>query len=378
MSLKSPIIIDLGSSEVKAGFKSDISNPTVRFPSYIGEPKYNKILRPLNSNKSELKEQFVGDACEPYLGTLKLRYPIKHGAFSNERDISLIFNHIFSKLKLNSEEVTKHPLLITEPILNPKENREMISTVLFEKYNIPSLIFAYQPSLSLFAFSASTGVILETGDGVSQVSSIIDGFPIPCSSIRNNFGGEDVSNYTRRLLKMKGVDLISDTEKLLLHEIKKKYLNCVLESKKEENTPSKYTLPDYNSIMIDTEKFDAPKVLLDPSLVGKNYLGLHQMVVTSIEKVNSEYREKLCGNIKLTGGNSCFKGLNEVMHTKLRELLPKYNAKVKVKSVNSNMATFSSWTGGNVIAGLSIFKDLLITKKMWQENGNNIIHQQTF
>ena len=254
----------------------------------------------------------------------------------------------------------------------------MISTVLFEKYNIPSLIFAYQPSLSLFAFSASTGVILETGDGVSQVSSIIDGFPIPCSSIRNNFGGEDVSNYTRKLLKLKGVDLISDTEKLLLHEIKKKYLNCVLESKKEENTPSKYTLPDYNSIMIDTEKFDAPKVLLDPSLVGKNYLGLHQMVVTSIEKVNSEYREKLCGNIKLTGGHSGFKGLNEVMHTKLRELLPKYNAKVKVKSVNSNMATFSSWFGGNVIAGLSIFKDLLITKKMWQENGNNIIHKQTF
>ena len=76
MSLKSPIIIDLGSSEVKAGYKSDISNPTVRFPSYIGEPKYNKILRPLNSNISELKEEFVGDACEPYLGTLKLRYPI--------------------------------------------------------------------------------------------------------------------------------------------------------------------------------------------------------------------------------------------------------------------------------------------------------------
>ena len=378
MSLKSPIIIDLGSSEVKADFKSDISNPTVRFPSYIGEPKYNKILRPLNKSNYQYNEEFLGEDCNPYLGILKLRYPIKHGVFSNERDISLIFNHIFSKLKLNSEEVTKHPLLITEPILNPRENREMISTVLFEKYNIPSLIFAYQPSLSLFAFSASTGVILETGDGVSQVSSIIDGFPIPCSSIRNNFGGEDVSNYTRKLLKLKGVDLISDTEKLLLHEIKKKYLNCVLESKKEENTPSKYTLPDYNSIMIDTEKFDAPKVLLDPSLVGKNYLGLHQMVVTSIEKVNSEYREKLCGNIKLTGGNSCFKGLNEVMHTKLRELLPKYNAKVKVKSVNSNMATFSSWIGGNVIAGLSIFKDLLITKKMWQENGNNIIHKQTF
>ncbi len=130
--------------------------------------------------------------------------------------------------------------------------------------------------------------------------------------------------------------------------------------------------------MIDTEKFEAPKVLLDPSLVGKNYLGLHQMIVTSIEKANSELREKLCSNIKLTGGNSLFKGLNEVLHTKLRELLPKYNIKVKVKSNNSNIAAISSWIGGNIIVGLNIFKDLLITKEMWQENGNKIIHKQTF
>ena len=123
MSLK-PIIIDLGSSEVKAGYRSEEGAPSIRFPSYIGEPKYTKILRILNKSKSEYKEQFVGDSCEPYLGILKLRYPIKHGVFSNEEDISLIFNHIFSNLKLSSEKVSQHPLLISEPILNPKSYRK--------------------------------------------------------------------------------------------------------------------------------------------------------------------------------------------------------------------------------------------------------------
>ena len=378
MSSNTPIIIDLGSSEIKAGYKNDNSLPSVRFPSYIGEPKYNKILRALNKNKKDLHEFFVGDNCESYLGLLNLRYPIQHGVFENERDIPIIFNHIFSKLYINEDEIAHHPLLITEPLLNQKKNREMISEILFEKYNIPSLVFAYQPSLSLFAFTSTTGVILESGDGVSQICSIVDGCSIPSSYIRSDFGGADVSEYFRKLLKKAGIELISDTEKLIVHEIKKKLLNFYSEGKKDESMVSKYTLPDLNVIQIDSEKYLASKVLLTPSLVGKNCLGLHQMVATCIEKVNSELREKLCPLVKLTGGNSCIKTLNEVMHTEIKGLLPKLNNKIKIKSMTSNMATISCWYGGNIISSLNIFKDLLISKKDWEEKGRDIINKQTF
>ena len=378
MSLKSPIVIDLGSSEIKAGFKTDSPSPSLKFPSYIGEAKYNKILRAFNKNRSHFKDQFVGEDCEPYLGVVKLRYPIQHGAFNNEEDISLIFNHIFSKLRLNEDHISEHPLLISEPILNPKENRDMISELLFEKYKVPSLIFGFQPSLSLFAFSHTSGIILETGDAVSQICAISDGYSIPSSFIRSNFGGQDVSDYTRKLLKLKGVDLISDTEKLLLHEIKKKSLMITLDKKKEDDNPVKYTLPDLNSIQLTNEKYLATKVLLNPALVGKNCLGLHQMVVTCIEKINSDLREKLCAHVKLTGGNSCFKGLNEVMHTEVRGFLPKYNNKIKIKALNSNVTTISCWIGGNVIVGLDIFKNLLISKNDWNEKGKDIVHRQTF
>ena len=156
MSTKTPIIIDLGSYQIKSGFRSNNSFPSTTFLSYIGEPKFNKILRPLNTHKTQKKDQLVGDNCTPYLGILKLRYPIQHGAFSNEKDISLIFNHIFSKLGLDSEEIHEHPLLITEPLLNPKHNREKISEILFEKYGIPALVFGSHPPLSVFSFWKST------------------------------------------------------------------------------------------------------------------------------------------------------------------------------------------------------------------------------
>jgi actin-related protein len=378
MSSKSPIIIDLGSSEVKAGFKTDGASPSIRFPSYIGEAKYNKILRVLNKNKSYYKDQFIGNDCDPYLGVVKLRYPIKYGSFSNEEDISLIFNHIFSKLRLNEDQVSDHPLLISEPILNPKENRDMISELLFEKYKVPSLIFGFQPSLSLFAFSSTSGIILETGDAVSQICAIVDGYSIPSSFIRSNFGGKDVSDYTRKLLKLKGVDLISDTEKLLLHEIKKKYLQCNLDKKKEDNIPTKYILPDLNSVQITDERYLATKVLLNPSLVGKNCLGLSQMIVTCVEKINSDLREKMSSTIRLTGGNSCFRGLNEVLHTEARSLLPKFNTKIKIKALNPSLSIISCWVGGNIIAGLDIFNNLLISKNDWNEKGKDIVHIQTF
>ena len=383
MSLKTPIIIDLGSYEIKTGFRSNNFFPSTSFLSYIGEPKYDKILRPINIHKNGRKEQFVGDNCNPYLGILKLRFPIKHGAFTNERDIPLIFNHIFKKLGFGQDQnhdqdkIQDHPLLITEPLLNPKDNRDKISEILFEKYNISSLIFGSQPPLSLFSLSSTTGVVLESGEGVSQICSIIDGYAIPSSFIRSNFGGGDINEYLGQLLKMKGVELLSDTEKLILHEIKKKYVAYQIKDNKiEEEKKDTYRLPDSRIIQLDQREYFASKVMFTPSLVGKNYLGLHHMIVTCIEKVNTDLRERLCNNIKLTGGNCLIKNMSQVMHTELHDMLKKYKgANIKL---NLNNCTITAWNGGNIITGLGIFKDLLITKKDWEEKGKDIVHKQTF
>ena len=239
------------------------------------------------------------------------------------------------------------------------------------------MVFGYQPSLSLFSLSSTIGVVLESGDGVSQICSIIDGYSIPCSFIRYNFGGNDVNEYLRQALKKKGIELISDTEKLLLHEIKIKHVLCqIAETKSEEERSSTYRLPDSRVIEIDNNEYSASNVMFNPSLVGKNYLGLHQMVATCIEKVNLEYREKLCNNIKLTGGNSSMKNFNQVMHTQLQDILPK-NKGISIK-VNTINCTISSWNGGNIITELGIFKDLLVTKKEWDEQGKDIVHKKSF
>ena len=123
--LKLPIIVDIGWGEIKAGFNGE-ENPKVIFPNFFWEPKYKKILRTFG-NEQEINDQFIGEDCDKYMGLIKLRSPVKHGVFENEQDIIAVFNHLYSKLGINSQEIKEHPVLVTEPLLNPYTNREKIA-----------------------------------------------------------------------------------------------------------------------------------------------------------------------------------------------------------------------------------------------------------
>ena len=200
---ESPIIIDIGSGEIKAGFNEQ-ERPKVIFKNHLGEPKYKKILRNYHKDNKPEKDIYIGEKCDSCISALKIRNPVRHGIFINEDDIIPIFNHIFTRLKLNSEEIKNHPVLITEPLLNPINNRINLSNILFEYYNVPKIFFASQPILSLFATSNSTGTILESGEGVTQSCVIYEGYSIPYSFERYDYGGGDVTQYLYTLLQNLG------------------------------------------------------------------------------------------------------------------------------------------------------------------------------
>ena len=186
----------------------------------MGEEKYKNIFKQTKKDSSIKKDIFIGSQCDKNLSVLKLRYPIKHGHFQNSEDIYPLFNYIFSLLKLSSEEINAHPILITEPLHNPTYNRENISHILFEKFLINKLFFASQPVLSLFSTSNTTGTILESGEGVTQSCVIYEGFAIPNSFERCDYGGEDVTNYLDDILKKMGYFFETSSEKQIIKEIK--------------------------------------------------------------------------------------------------------------------------------------------------------------
>ncbi len=367
--LKKPIIIDLGSSEIKAGF-FDNSSPTIRFKNIIGDSlsKRNKSL--LN------KEHYISSECDKYYNDLTLRYPIQRGIFIKEDDIQLIFEYILTKLGLNTQQMKEHPLLITEPINNKLSNSEKISEILFEKMNIPSLIFAKQPLLSLISTGYSTGVVLESGSDITQSCVSYEGYLIENSFYRYDYGGRDVSSILKILIKQNNPKFncyVLDNIKVL-NEIKEK--QCYIKTLKDENEdfvsiPSAYILPDGSKLVLNDEKILAPEILFNNKLIFGEYLTFHEMVINSINKVDINIKNKLYKTIILSGGNTKFKGIEEKMKTNLSYLIPR-GVDIKIRTqINPEL---NCWNGGNIIASLNTFNKMLVNKKEWDECGKNIIH----
>ena len=367
--LKKPIIIDLGSSEIKAGF-FDNSSPTIRFKNIIGDAlsKRNKSL--LN------KEHYISSECDKYYNDLTIRYPIQRGVFIKDDDIQLLFEYILTKLGLNTQQMKEHPLLITEPINNKLSNSEKISEILFEKMNISSLIFAKQPLLSLISTGYSTGVVLESGSDITQSCVSYEGYLIENSFYRFDYGGRDVSGILKILLKQNNPKFnsnILDNNKVL-NEIKEN--QCYIKTLKDENEdfvsiPSEYILPDGGKLVLNDEKILAPEILFNNKLIFGEYLTFHEMVINSINKVDINIKNKLYKTIILSGGNTKFKGIEDKMKTNLSYLIPR-GVDIKIRSqINPEL---NCWNGGNIIASLNTFNKMLVNKKEWDECGKNIIH----
>ena len=76
---------------------------------------------------------------------------------------------------------------------------------MFETYNCPSFYVAIQLVLSLFASGITTGIVVDSGYGVTHAVPIYQGYSLPHSICRIQLAGKDLTNYLGKLLVEVGV-----------------------------------------------------------------------------------------------------------------------------------------------------------------------------
>ncbi|ETN41551.1 actin-like protein [Cyphellophora europaea CBS 101466] len=370
-----PLVLDNGSGTIRAGF-AGTDLPAAYFPSYVGRPKHTRVLAGALEG-----EVFIGPRAQELRGLLKVKYPLEHGVVTDWDDMERIWTYVYEhELKTLSEE---HPVLLTEPPQNPRTNREMAAQILFEQFNVPAIYMSIQAVLSLYASGRTTGIVLDSGDGVTHAVPVYEGFAINNSVRRIDVAGRDVTEQMQLLLRKSGHVFHTSAEKEIVRIMKEKTSYVSLDPRKEEKEWSQglwkadkrealYELPDGQKIKIGAERFRAPEILFDPELIGLEYPGVHQMLVDSISRVDMDLRKNLFANIVMSGGTTLTKGFGDRLLTELQRQAVK---DTHIKIFAPPERKYSTWIGGSILAGLSTFRKMWVSIDDWHENPD-IIHSK--
>merc|ERR1712086_791704 len=226
---------------------------------------------------------------------------------------------------------------------------------MFETFNVPAMYVNIQAVLSLYASGRTTGCVLDSGDGVTHTVPIYEGYALPHAVVRLDLAGRDLTVQLMKILTERGYSLTTTAERSALEK--------------------SFELPDGNIIVIGNERFRCPEVLFQPNLTGLEMDGIADSTFQTIMKCDVDIRKDLYANIVLSGGTTMFPGISERMSKEISHLAP---ASIKVKIVAPPERKYSVWIGGSILASLSTFQSMWISKEEYDESGPSIVHRKCF
>jgi actin-related protein 2 len=397
---KRVIVIDNGSGYLKAGY-SNQSSPEINIPSVIGREilRYDEKIdiEKIKEAKSKteqkklikqmikehyLKQIMIGDETIGFSSLLELTHPVTEGVITDEEDLYLLWDYILTK-KMGIDDPSEKKIIVTEAPLNPLENKIKIFEILFEKIGVGAINIEPQAKCSLFCEGIDTGMVLDSGDGVTQCIPVSDGAILKHSIERMDIAGRHITEYLVKLLQKKGYFFNSSADFEFVRELKERYcfVSNDIESDRllERETPyynSFHLLPDQTRIRISDEKFEATEILFQPNLIGKEYDGISYMIMKSINKSPMDCRTGLYENIVLSGATTLFPGFSTRIENDIKKIYKETilkdvedkKVKMNINVIDSNKRKFSVFIGASIIANhynSSDNDDYWITRDEW-------------
>jgi len=332
-----PIIIDIGSAYVKVGFAGEPS-PRFIFPCITGTEKYQSVMADVST-----RSIYVGNDAMKMRGVLKVKHPIERATIMSWDDYYEILNYIFYTL-LRIENLNAYPVFYVEPSFIPSETKEYIARILFETHRVQSLIMVPSPILSIFSVGLITGLVVESGHGITTIVPIINGQIYYQGVQKLNLAGQDIIQNLRSLLMREGINIQSSAVDEILREIVEKNCYYILNP---NTTPIgseqfHYPMPDGTFVTIPQNiLYRAPEVLFQPSLINTNIPSVPQALISSLRAINSGYWADLLSHIVLSGGNLSYPGFEERLRAELETHIPQLGPIPKPREdEKSNLAPF--------------------------------------
>ncbi|XP_066965928.1 uncharacterized protein [Macrobrachium rosenbergii] len=371
--LRDTLIIDLGSCSVRAGvLASQATLPQVFFPSVV-------------ATERESRRQIWGfDALSPDVRSVSsVSFPVRpsHKISKYSVDLSAVSSLLqkaFADLKVDPKN---YNIQLSVPrVLNPNTQAELLR-LLFDKYGVKSVNLTHQSILALYAYNATSGIVVDIGDRLDIVP-VIDGYIVDGGVSRVPYGGYRILDHLRQFLYMRNVSLINEVESYIIRQVLENICYCAHHYNTEKarctNNPDNYekgvSLAEYfqkdcpyEFISLDFGRFQATEGLFNPDAWGLDHPGIHKLVHKAIMECSMDIRKEMSRSIFLAGGVTQLPGLVERLTTEIDNLTP---PAIRPKVHASPYRYHAAYIGACVLAESPAFTQSKITREDWNKHGN--------
>ncbi|OBT52157.1 actin-like protein 2 [Pseudogymnoascus sp. 24MN13] len=364
---EAPIVLDGGTGFLKVGYAAQ-NFPEFQYPSIVGRP----ILRSEEKGDptSVIKDIMCGDEAAAARTMLQVSYPMENGIVKKWDDMQHLWDYTFyEKMKVDT---TGRKILLTEPPMNPLKNREQMCEVMFERYQFGGVYVAIQAVLALYAQGLSSGVVVDSGDGVTHIVPVYESTVLNHLTRRLDVAGRDEP------ATWSSCSPAAETPSTIKEKLCYVSYDLELDKKLSEETTvlvESYTLPDGRVIRVGSERFEAAECLFQPHLVDVEQPGIAEFLFNTIEDADA---------IVLSGGSSMYPGLPSRLEKELKQLWltrvlggnPERLGKFKVRIEDPPRRRHMVFLGGAVLANIMADKEAMwISKQEWEEQGTRALEK---
>eukprot|EP00361_Fabrea_salina_P005550 CAMPEP_0202439728 /NCGR_PEP_ID=MMETSP1345-20130828/36315_1 /ASSEMBLY_ACC=CAM_ASM_000843 /TAXON_ID=342563 /ORGANISM="Fabrea Fabrea salina" /LENGTH=377 /DNA_ID=CAMNT_0049054273 /DNA_START=952 /DNA_END=2085 /DNA_ORIENTATION=- len=372
------LICDNGTGYLKVGWSSS-NFPDLTVPCLIGRPN-----RHFQSLTGEMGREYVGHDAMKFGNSVDLFRPLEHGIIEDWEGMLKLWEYTF--LDQMSFDFGNTRILLSEAPMNPVKNREVMCEHMFETFGFEGLKVEIQATLALYAQGLMTGLVVDSGEGVTHCIPIYKGSIINNAIERINVAGRTLTAYMLKLLGIRGYHFDYSFDFELVREIKEK--SCFVSPNiKEDRELSRTTtaleqdfqLPDGSWVRVGRERFEAPEALFNPGLLQIDEPGFAELVFNSLMKAPIDNRKDLMKSIVMSGGSTMFPGMVNRVTKELKKLHKDYRErnrtiheqevpKVKIKVEDPPYRRYSVFIGAAAYANiLQEQPEAWVSKADWEE-----------
>ena len=399
---KQAVVIDNGTGFTKMGYAGNL-DPDFVIPTAIADLDKKSTLSV--SNKNDEYNYYIGEEAINQAKTSKkhtLTYPMQDGIIESW-DLMEKYWHqsLYDYLKCDPQE---HNFVLTEPPMNPPENRENIAEIFFETFNVPGLYIGVQAVFALLgcsktyedagiemdkdqekAIKSLTGVVVDSGDGVTHIVPICDGFVLGSNIKHIPIAGRKITKFMEQMIRERGEKIPTEDLYFATMELKEKHGYLAKDLVEEFATKfkkfsgvGKISAKPY-TINVGYELFLGPESFFSPEIIDKNWkASLDESIDLTIQQCPIDYRRRLYADVVFSGGSTSFKNLDKRLELSLQkrvdDRLKKYNtggkqSTIKVKVTNSMAQKHVVWLGGSSFSSSDGFRTMVHTRQEYMDKG---------